>query len=83
MLIGEEIETGTILDCIRGNRIKEMENVELFDLYTGEGIPVGQKSIAVRIRYRSQERTLTDEEVNRLHQRVVDNLLKNVNVAIR
>lgn len=83
MLIGEEIETGTILDCIRGNRIKEMENVELFDLYTGEGIPVGQKSIAVRIRYRSQERTLTDEEVNRLHQRVLDNLLKNVNVAIR
>lgn len=83
MLIGEEIETGTVLDCIRGNRIKEMENVELFDLYTGEGIPVGHKSIAVRIRYRSPERTLTDEEVNRLHQRVLDTLLKNVNVEIR
>jgi phenylalanyl-tRNA synthetase beta chain len=83
MLVGEDMVTGTVLDCIRGNRIKEMENVELFDLYTGSGIPEGQKSIAVRIRYRSQERTLTDEEVNLLHQRVLDNLLKKLNITIR
>jgi phenylalanyl-tRNA synthetase beta chain len=83
LLVGEEIVAGTVLDCIRGNRISEMENVEIFDLYTGEGIPAGQKSIAVRIRYRSQERTLTDEEVSRLHQRVLDNLLKKLNITIR
>jgi phenylalanyl-tRNA synthetase beta chain len=83
MLVGEEISAGAVLGCIRGNTIREMEGVELFDLYTGEGIPTGQKSIAVRIRYRSQERTLTDEEVNRLHQRVVDNLLKKLNITIR
>jgi phenylalanyl-tRNA synthetase beta chain len=83
MLVGEEVSAGVVLGCIRGNAIKEMEGVELFDLYTGEGIPTGQKSIAVRIRYRSQERTLTDEEVNRLHQRVLDNLLKKLNISIR
>jgi phenylalanyl-tRNA synthetase beta chain len=83
MLVGDDIETGAVLESIRGNRIREIEDVELFDLYTGEGIPEGQKSIAVRIRYRSQERTLTDEEVNRLHQRVLDNLLKKLNISIR
>jgi len=83
MLVGDEIASGAIVECIRGNRIPEMEGVEIFDLYKGSSIPVGQKSIAVRVRYRSNERTLTDEEVNRLHQRVVANLQKKINITIR
>lgn len=83
MLVGDEIASGAIVECIRGNRIPEMEGVEIFDLYKGSSIPAGQKSIAVRVRYRSNERTLTDEEVNRLHQRVVANLQKKINITIR
>lgn len=83
MLVQDEMETGVVLDCIRRNKIKEMENVELFDLYKGPGIPEGHKSIAVRVRYRSPERTLTDEEVNRLQEQVVQNILKKINVTIR
>jgi len=83
MLVEDDIETGGVLDCIRGNKIKEIENVELFDLYKGPGIPEGHKSIAVRVRYRSPERTLTDEEVNRLQEQVVQNLLKKIKVTIR
>jgi phenylalanyl-tRNA synthetase beta chain len=83
MLVGDDIETGLILDIIKGNKIKQIENVELFDLYKGKGIPEGHKSIAVRVRYRSPERTLTDEEVNRLQEQVVQNLLKKINVTIR
>ncbi len=83
MLLDESLETGAVLGCIRENKIKELENIELFDLYTGEGVPAGHKSIAVRLRYRSPERTLTDEEVNRLHQRIIDNLLKKLNITIR
>lgn len=83
MLIDNELETGTVIDCIRSNRIKELGKVELFDVYTGSHVPDGQKSIAVRIRYCSQDRTLTDEEVNRLHQKVIENLKKKINVAVR
>jgi len=83
MLVGDDVAAGAIVECIRGNRILEMEGVEIFDLYKGANIPEGQKSIAVRVRYRSSDRTLTDEEVNRLHQRVVENLLKKINVSIR
>ena len=83
MLVEDDIETGVILDAIKDNKIKEIENVELFDLYKGKGIPEGHKSIAVRVRYRSPERTLTDEEVNRLQEQVVKNLLKKINVTIR
>jgi len=83
MLIGDDVDAGKVVECIRSNKIAEMEGVEIFDLYTGPNIPPGQKSIAVRVRYRSSERTLTDDEVNRFHQRVVECLLKKINISIR
>lgn len=41
-----------------------VEAVELFDLYTGAGLPEGKKSLAFSLSFRSAERTLTDDEVN-------------------
>ncbi|MGA2052041.1 MAG: phenylalanine--tRNA ligase subunit beta [Opitutales bacterium] len=41
-----------------------VESVALFDVYTGAGLPDGKKSLAFALRFRSLERTLTDEEVN-------------------
>jgi len=54
-----------------------LEGVEVFDVYAGDPIPAGSRSVAVRLIYRSSERTLTDEEVsaefNRLRDRVREN----------
>ena len=72
-----------IANCIKGLKEKEIEGVEFFDLYKGEHIPHGRKSIAVRVRYRAPDRTLTDDEVSRLHARVVDAVIKKLNVSIR
>lgn len=83
MLVDADTPAATVIETIRTQKVKEMEGVELFDLYTGQGIPEGKKSIAVRIRYRSPERTLTDEEVTPLHNRIVDNLVKKLAITIR
>jgi phenylalanyl-tRNA synthetase beta chain len=83
MLVKDEIEAATILETITNNKIKELEGVELFDLYTGENIPQGEKSIAVRVRYRSYEKTLTDEEIIRIHNKVIDNLVQITGAVIR
>jgi phenylalanyl-tRNA synthetase beta chain len=83
MLIADEIETGRILKHISSLNLKELEKVDLFDLYTGAHVPSGQKSIAVRISYRSSEKTLNEEEVSRLHQRVINDLSKEFNITIR
>ncbi len=83
MLIPDEIATGVIVACIAGTGIKEMEQVDVFDVYTGSSIPAGHRSVAVRVRYRASDRTLTDEDVSRYHQRVIDTLLKKINVTIR
>lgn len=78
-----ELAAEQLVSCIVGMRIKALEQVELFDLYQGENIPAGSKSIALRLRYRSTERTLTDDEVSALHQNVVDTLAKKLGVALR
>lgn len=83
MLITEETPFANVLDCVRGLKINEIEDVSIFDLYTGEHVPLGQKSIAIRIRYRSHERTLTDDEVTRFHERVISHLVKVLKVSIR
>ena len=52
---------------VRGliERVRLVERAELFDVYTGENLPEGTRSLAFRIRFRAADRTLTAEEVNR------------------
>ena len=53
-----------------------IEHVQVFDQYIGAPIPDGKKSLAYNISYRAEDRTLTDSEVNPLHQSVVDRIGK-------
>jgi len=57
--------------------------VTLFDLYTGEQIPQGKKSFAMRIVYQSPDRTLTDEEVNQVQQNMLDKLNQELGSILR
>ena len=83
MLLPAETPAAEVVACVQGVKAAELEGVELFDLYTGGNIPAGEKSIAIRVRYGSRERTLTDDEVSKLHQRVMAALQKKLNVSFR
>ncbi|MEM7716552.1 MAG: phenylalanine--tRNA ligase subunit beta [Cyanobacteria bacterium P01_A01_bin.68] len=60
-----------------------LDTVELFDEYRGENVPEGQRSLAFRLIYRSQERTLTDADVEPVHQKVRDSLVEKFGVSLR
>ncbi len=60
-----------------------ISSVILFDFYRGEPIPADRKSLAFRIRYRSEERTLTDEEVEKVHSDVLEALTREVGASLR
>ncbi len=83
MLLADDLPVVNVIDCISALRIKEIEDIQLFDLYKGEHVPSGQKSIAIRIRYRLNDRTLTDDEVTALHQRVITALINKLGASIR
>lgn len=81
--LSTEIQHGAIVSAIWKIAPKELTSVELFDIYSGAEIGVGYKSMAYTLTYRSPDRTLTDEEVNRLHQMVKDRLRSELAVEIR
>lgn len=83
MLAADDVQAEQITSCVKGVKAKEIEQVEIFDVYRGAGIQEGFKSIAIRIRYRSYERTLTDEEIGGIHAKVVAALMNKLNVSIR
>ena len=60
-----------------------VESVAVFDLYTGTGLPEGKKSLAFALRFRSLERTLTDEEVNAAFTALQQSLTASSKYTIR
>jgi len=59
-----------------------VENLYLFDVFEGDPIPAGRKSISFRITYRSSSETLEDSRVNNLHKSISDRLLKKIDATL-
>jgi phenylalanyl-tRNA synthetase beta chain len=60
-----------------------LESVELFDEYRGDNVPKGQRSLAFRLVYRTSDRTLTDAEVEPVHNKVREALVEKFGVSLR
>ncbi|MFH0954007.1 MAG: phenylalanine--tRNA ligase subunit beta [Verrucomicrobiota bacterium] len=83
IVVGENVKHESILDVVRKAAPKELEKVELFDIFSGGGIGAGKKSMAYSFTYRSLTRTLTDEEANQYHEHVKGALKKELGVEVR
>jgi len=83
ILAEDNVSADSIIECVKLLKSAEIELVEVFDVYQGQGIPDDHKSIAIRIRYRSYERTLTDDVIGAIHDKVKDNLVNKLKVSIR
>jgi len=55
----------------------------LFDVYAGDQVPPGKRSLAFRLTYRDQERTLTDDLVNPLHEALVAAVTRELKGELR
>jgi phenylalanyl-tRNA synthetase beta chain len=64
-----------VLDLINQQRPRELEDVMLFDLFTGEKLGENRKSLAYRFTYRHPKKTLTDKAVEKMHRRIEDRLM--------
>ena len=78
----------SLLSKVIEDRIKKVgggliENTVLFDVYKGKQVPADKKSLAYSICYRSQEKTLTDEEVDEIHRKVISELEKTFGATLR
>lgn len=83
LLLDAEIPAQQVIELARRNLGKLGQDVTLFDLYTGSGIPEGKKSLALRVRYVSTEKTLTEDEVAKAHNKLIKRLCHQLQAEIR
>jgi phenylalanyl-tRNA synthetase beta chain len=83
LLVDEAVPVGKIREIIKANGGKILEKVELFDVYRGKQIAEGKKSAAFNLTYRSEEMTLTEDDVAKVHNRVLEALKSELDAVLR
>lgn len=81
LIVAEDVPARQVMGILRSSPL--LTEVTLFDLYRGRPIPPGHKSLAFRLRFQSPERTLTDEEVDRAQQQLLERLGREVGAVLR
>jgi phenylalanyl-tRNA synthetase beta chain len=83
LLAEQSLSWQEIQDCINSARTLIVQQVSLFDLYQGQNLPAGHRSLAISLTYQSTEKTLTDEEVSTSHEQISRALVERLQVKIR
>lgn len=83
VIVDAPVTAEAVLDEIKAVGGGLVEAASLFDLFTGEPVPAGKKSLAFSISYRAADKTLEDEEVDRVHGRIVEYLGQKFNARLR
>lgn len=83
ILVDQTVQAQTISDLIRQTSGPLIHRVELFDQYQGKRLPPGKKSLTFALSFQSPEKTLTDEEVNPIFEKIVGSLSRKLGAALR
>ena len=83
LVVDEHLPAAKVRDAVAKAGGKLLQKIELFDVYRGAQIPTGKKSLAYTLTYQATDRTLTDEEVNRLQSRIQKKLEKGLGAEPR
>ncbi|RLC38448.1 MAG: phenylalanine--tRNA ligase subunit beta [Candidatus Nealsonbacteria bacterium] len=83
VLVPLRTKTVEVLNVINAAGGKLVRDVDLFDVYSGEGIPEGKENLAFHIIYQAEDRTLSSKEIDEVHQRIIKALEENPEWEVR
>jgi phenylalanyl-tRNA synthetase beta chain len=83
VIVDEGVTAERIAAEVRAAGGDLLRDLRLFDLYRGESIPAGKKSLAYALTYQAEDRTLTDKEVDKDHKKIDDRLRHVLGAQIR
>jgi phenylalanyl-tRNA synthetase beta chain len=83
VIVAEDVSAARIEQEIRTAGAPLLADMRLFDLYRGESIPAGTKSLAYALTYQAADRTLVDKEVDKAHKKIEDRLKHVLKARIR
>jgi phenylalanyl-tRNA synthetase beta chain len=82
-VVPEEVAAGELVDAARGAAGAELREMRPFDVYRGDQVPEGRKSIAFSVSFQSSERTLSDEDASALRKKIVGALAERFGAELR
>jgi len=82
LLIKREIKFADLVQSVADQNQSECRSVQLVGVYEGPNIPEDRRAITLRLEYRSDERTLRDDDVEEMHRRIVDRLAQAFNAEL-
>ena len=81
--VGEDVESGALVDAAREAAGSLLRDARVFDVYRGEQVGPGRKSVAIHLSFQSPERTLTDDEASEARGRIVAALAERFDAELR
>ena len=79
----EAVAASAVRECIERAGVGVLENLELFDVYVGEGIDSGTKSLSLALTFQSRSHTLDDTEINAALRAILDFLTEKLGIGLR
>ncbi len=83
LIVKDDVKAQDILDSIFSSGCNYLNDVKIFDVYSGKGVDLGFKSIAVSISFQSEQKTLTDEDINRDIDQIMQKLTNDTGAQLR
>ena len=83
IIVNRSTDTAILINIVREMGKDLVESVDIFDAYQGKQIAPQEKAMALRISYRSDKRTLTDDEVNKIHEEVIEEICRQTGGRLR
>jgi phenylalanyl-tRNA synthetase beta chain len=83
LVVDERTAAGDVLAAVATLKEPLLVDTQVFDIYAGKQLSAGKKSLGFGLTYMSRERTLTDEEVDEAHSRIVGHLMREFDAVLR
>jgi phenylalanyl-tRNA synthetase beta chain len=83
VVVDRNVSAGTLQKTIEKSAGELLESVRIFDVYVDDKLGENKKSVALSCTYRDPEKTLTDEEVQAVHEKVVESLAAQCGAELR
>ena len=83
LLMDDSIEINRVIELIESIKIKDLEEIIIFDVFKGDKIGAGRKSVSIGLIFQSKSRTLNDDEIDKSMLKINQNILKKLNITVR
>ena len=82
-IINKNVSSNDLIDAISSVDQNLISNIKVFDVYEGDNIPENQKSIAINVTIQSFEKTLNDNDLERINNQIIETVENKTGAKIR